>query len=284
VGLLHAGTHTVYDYRSGPYYTAENALWRAMIDDIPRGAIVLGDSYYGTIPDLALMQKRHLDLVTKLHGRRDPESLIRKGTRLGRDEWLVPFETAEATRRNQPDLPLPDVIWVRLIRHKFHHNGKRRTAWIVTTLLDPDAYPKSDVVALYRSRWGIETHLNYLKTTLDMSVLRSKSPAAMESELGAILLSHNLIYMLMNETSERCRCLLPRLSFAAAIKSALQNDGGLPGRSPSRQRCNRLLVLNRLAIRLNPDRPGRIEPRLIKRDLVRYPYLRTSRADARKAV
>jgi hypothetical protein len=255
-----------------------------MIANIPEGSIVLGDSYYCAIPDFVSLNRRGIDFVAKLHGRRDPQTLIREGIRIGRDEWLVRFETSEATRRNQAELDLPDFIWVRLIRCRYRHNGKRHTAWIATSLAQPDRYHKSEIVALYRSRWGIETHLNYLKTTLEMSVLRSQTPASIESELGAIILAHNLIFRLMHETAQTCKCSLDRLSFAAAIKTVLQTKHAGPF-NPNRHRgLSWNAALKRLALRTNRFRPGRIEPRLVKRDKVRYGYLRTSRADARKAV
>jgi hypothetical protein len=207
---------------------------------------------------------------------------MREGRRIGPGEWIVPFHLSSSTARNNADLHLPPTIEVRLIRHKYRHNGKRRTIWIVTTLLDAARYPKAEVVALYRDRWGIETHINYLKTPLSMGVLRSKTPASVRSEIGAIILAHNLIWSFMRETATRSSCPVIRLSFAGAIRIVLQSAATIRVAAPRRRWTLRYAAMDRLAMRPNPYRPGRIEPRLVKREKNNYAYLRTSRAEARK--
>jgi hypothetical protein len=58
VAVLHAGSQAVADYRIGPYDSAENALWRDMIGNLPEGSIALADCYYCTIPDFAILRDR----------------------------------------------------------------------------------------------------------------------------------------------------------------------------------------------------------------------------------
>ena len=283
VAILHAGAHVVTDYRVGLNTSSELTLWRDMIPSLPQGAVIILDRLFCTIPDLVMLERRRIDMVTKLHGRRNPETLIREGRRIGPGEWIVPFHLSASTNRNNADLRLPRTIEVRLIRHTYRRNGKRRTIWIVTTLLDAGRYPKDAVVALYRDRWGIETHINYLKTSLSMGVLRSQTEASARSEIGAIILAHNLIWGFMNETAARARYPVLRLSFAIAIKIVLQSAPTIRAAPPPRRWILVTVAMDRLAKRPNADRSGRIEPRLVKRERNNYAYLRTSRAEARKA-
>ncbi len=283
MAILHAGVHVVTDFRLAPNKTAELTLWREMIPGLPKGAVILLDRLFCTIPDITLLQRGGIDMITKLHGRRAPAALIREGRSIGLNEWIVPFHLSATTEKRNTGLHLPETTEVRLIRHNFRHNGKRRTIWIVTTMLDAAVYPKCEIVALYRERWGIETHINYLKTPLAMGILRSHSPAAVRSEVGAILLAHNLIWAFMHETAQQSPQPVVRLSFAGAIKTVLQSAATIRCAPLRRQRGFVVEAMQRLAQLPNEDRPNRIEPRLLKRERNAFAYLRTSRAEARKA-
>ena len=67
---------------------------------------------------------------------------------------------------------LPGTITVRELRFTIKEKGCRtQRITIVTTLLDPVLYPAHEIAKLYRLRWGIETNLRHLKTTMKMEVL-----------------------------------------------------------------------------------------------------------------
>ncbi len=73
---------------------------------------------------------------------------------------------------------------------------------LVTTLLDPQAYPAEDLARLYARRWRIELWFRDLKTSLGMEVLRCKSPKMLHKELEMFFIAYNLIRCLMAEASE----------------------------------------------------------------------------------
>ena len=64
---------------------------------------------------------------------------------------------------------------------------------MVTTLLDPEHTTKEDLALLYRARWNNELDLRSIKTTMQMDVLRCKSPEMVRKEIWAHLLAYNLI-------------------------------------------------------------------------------------------
>ena len=86
----------------------------------------------------------------------------------------------------------------------------------------------------------------------------------------------------MRETAARSSCPVIRLSFAGAIRIVLQSAAAIRVAAPRRRWTLRYAAMDRLAMRPNPYRPGRVEPRLVKRDKNKYAYLRTSRAEVRK--
>ena len=209
--------------------------------------------------------------------------MIEKALPLGKDDWLVKLEASQLIVQKYKDKALPTTITARLIRHHYQdHRGKLRTLWLVTSLLDSEAYPRRDIIALYRQRWGIETHYAYLKTTLEMSVLRSKTPDNIRKEVQAIMLAHNLIWQLMHEVGEAEAVPVERISFKGTIQTVLAHGYRFKRVAPQQRSHLYRFLLKRIASHVNKHRPGRHEPRLIKRDPVRYNYLRTSREEARR--
>src|SRR5205823_13130601 len=78
---------------------------------------------------------------------------------------------------------LPRVMMMRELRVRVEQRGFRtRSFVVVTTLLDPGAFPRRELEALYRARWHAELDIRALKQTLQMDVLRCKSPAMVRKE------------------------------------------------------------------------------------------------------
>src|SRR3954464_10666812 len=89
---------------------------------------------------------------------------------------------------------LPDALTVRECRVRLAQPGFRvRVLVLATTLLDPVAYPPAALADLYRARWNGELDLRSLKQTLQMDVLRCKTPELVRKELWTHILAYNLI-------------------------------------------------------------------------------------------
>jgi len=187
IGL--AGVNAIWDCRIDEYRCSEDEQLHQMWHTIPRGAICLFDQYFSSFYNIVKLRQRGIGVLSRLHQRRDPRRLIRQGRALGINEWLVPLELAGQLRRRYNDPTLPHRLWVRLIRVDFRRGRQRHRHWLVTTLSDPDRYPRHEIVELYRRRWQIETRLGEIKTTLQADVLRSKTPGG-----GQILYSWELDY------------------------------------------------------------------------------------------
>jgi hypothetical protein len=65
----------------------ENSLLRALADGLCPGDVLLADRYFGGWFDVALWQRRRVDVVVRLHQRRHCD--LRRGRRLGRGEHVV---------------------------------------------------------------------------------------------------------------------------------------------------------------------------------------------------
>jgi hypothetical protein len=157
---------------------------------------------------------------------------------------------------------LPDALQVRELRYMIAVPGRRtRIITIATTLLDPQRYPAAAVTALYGQRWQIETNLRHLKQTLRMDVLRCQTVAGVHKELMMYALVYNLVRQVMLEAAQRQQVPVERLSFIDAVRWLADAIHGL----------------RELKLRLVPNRPGRIEPRAVKRRKKEYDLLNVPR-------
>jgi hypothetical protein len=276
-----AGAEGVCAYRIDPYVTDERVQFRVSWDCLPRGAICLCDRHFSNFYDLAKLRQRGIAIISRLHQRRDPAKLIAAGKKIGPNEWRVPLRLAPQLRRQYHDPSLPQILWVRLIRVTFRRNGKRRTLWLVTTLMDADRYSRKDIIALYRDRWTIETRIGTIKVTLAAKVLRSKTVDGVQKELAGRILAYNLVWTVIHQAAERTAVDADRISFAGTVKVILAFSVALRGLRGRDRRHIYGRMLDYVAIHTNPHRPGRIEPRLIKRDRRKYGFLKEPREKAR---
>ena len=276
-----AGLNVIWNYRIDDYRCGEESQLYDMWHVLPKGCICLLDRTFCSFYNLAKLRQRHIAIITPLNQRRDPYKLIRLGRPLGKDEWIVPLDLCLQLRRKYNDSSLPQTLWVRLIRVKFWRGMRLKTLWLVTTLMDPVEYPAAEVAQEYRRRWGIEGRIGSLKTTLEMNVLRSKSPDAVRREVGSIILGHNLVWMLMHEAAEFTGAPAEDISFAGAVKTALSFSPGLRYATGSVRAKMYQQMLKHIAGNRNHNPLDRIEPRLIKREHARFAYLREPRWKAR---
>ena len=279
IGL--AGVNAIWQYRMEPWCCSEDEQLHAMWDAIPQGAMCIFDRYFSSFYNLAKLRNRQVGVICRLHHRRDPQRLILRGKAVGTEQWHVPLDLDPQTRRRYDDPSLPRRLWVRLVRVSFRQGGKQQCHWLVTTLMDPRRYPRHEIADLYRRRWDIETRLGEIKTTLQADVLRSKTPGGVQRELAAILLGHNLVWWVIHLAAERTNTPAQAISFATAAKTILAFSQELARTKPGRRQQVFDAMISHIAAHTNQHALGRHEPRLVKRDPVRYEFLRIPRDQAR---
>jgi hypothetical protein len=260
-------------------------LFQKLWKELKKGDILLGDRALGEYTSLAGLFRRGVDVVARLHQRRAVD--FRKARRLGKWDALFTWTKSDnqcALLNKKRWRALPRQITVRIIRFRASIRGYRsRRITLVTTLLDPQMYPTEQLIALYARRWQMELCLRDLKTTMGMEQLRCKSPAMAEKELLAYLIAHNLLRCLMAEAVAHFQAQLDRLSFKGAMDAFRQYSAALD-RAPNAKRRRELwrdLLLN-LCLDLVPFRPGRQEPRALKRRPKQFPLLNRPRYQFRE--
>jgi len=251
-------------------------LWEAL----RAGDILLGDRGFGDYLTLARLPLQGVDVVARLHHRRKVD--FRKAKRLGPNDglfvWRKGYQQSDIVSATQWQA-LPEEITVRLVRfHATIRGFRNRKITLVTTLLDPVAYPAEELAALYGRRWRLELCLRDVKTTMGMATLRCQSPAMARKEVLAYLIAHNLVRCVMAEAALVQDARLDRLSFKGTLDALRQYSAAI-ARARSRQLRRQLwrdLLLN-LVRDAVPWRPNRREPRAVKRRPKEYPLLNRPR-------
>ena len=157
-----------------------------------------------------------------------------------------------------------------------NRNGRAKEVLLTTTLLDPVAWPKTLLVLLYRHRWQVELYLDDIKTTLQMDMLSCRSPAMVQKELEMHLVGYNLTRSVMQEAALTCLVPLARISFKGTLDTLRQYSHAIariPLRQWKKRRIVYLRMLQSIARDQLPDRPGRREPRCLKRRPKAFPFM-----------
>jgi hypothetical protein len=153
------------------------------------------------------------------------------------------------------------------LRFNLHRPGFRtESVTLVTTLLDPESYSAQEIAELYLRRWNIELWFRDIKTSMGMEVLRCKTPSMLHKELEVFLIGYNFVRSLMLEAAAINFVALDRMSFKGTVDSLRQFSLAIAqARSKKKQHQLRNQLLEVIAADPVPERPGRSEPRAIKR-------------------
>jgi hypothetical protein len=101
-----------------------------------------------------------------------------------------------------------------------------------------------------------------------MDVLRCQTVEGVQKELLIYALVYNLVRSVIREAANRQGVPVSRISFVDAV----------------RWLADAVYHRAELKLRLNGDRPGRTEPRVVKRRRKHFPFMSRPRAQLRQAV
>jgi hypothetical protein len=273
----------IYALAQGSLAVSELALFKLLIDQLAKGDVLVGDRGFGCFPVLALLQSLGIDFIGRTTRRVDGRHRLK---RLGCNDWLVVW-----TRSFTPSPWLSPTQWsclptqltVRAVKGSLYTKGFRvRKVTVITTLLDAQLYPPQEILQAYLRRWRLEMCLDDLKTTLHMEMLRSRSPEMAHKEVYCRLIAHNLVRCTMAQAATEHSVPLDRISFKGSL-DALRQFSQAMAQARSKRKRQQLWaeLLLALANDLVPHRPGRREPRAVKRKKNRYPRLRGPRRNFR---
>jgi len=281
VGVFSLATGALLDYAKGNKHQHELGLLQRLLHHFKSGDLVLADRGFSTYTLLALLLSRGAHGLFRLHQARPAD--LRRGKRLGKKDrlfvWLKPCQRPRY---------LPQTLWkaipaqlsVRVLRFSLHVPGFRvHSITLVTTLLDPQAYPAEELARLYAERWRVELWFRDIKTSMGMEVLRCKTPKLVHKELEMFFIAYNLLRCLMAQASLCHQLGVGWMSFKGTVDSVRQFASAIAqARSARKQKQLFKKLLEIIACDRLPERFGRHEPRAVKRRPKPYPLLNRPRS------
>lgn len=229
------------------------------------GDILVGDRAFGSFAHLALLRRRGLHGVFRVHQRRPSmrgrsrERLVVYGKPAKAPSWMTDAEFDE----------LPERLCLREVPVRIRTPGRRvQRLTLVTTLVDAVAFPAQMIADMFAVRWQAETNIGYLKQTLQLDVLRSQSVDGVLKELHCITIIYNLVRRVMLEAARRQRVEPHRVSFVDALRWLRQAQPG--------DELTDLII--------NPHRPNRFQPRVRKRRPKSFPLMTRPRHELKKSL
>ena len=273
VTLMVLRSHLLLDMAFAPYRTGELSLAREPWPRLPQQSLLIMDREFATyenFQDLSDPAHQRYWLTRAKKGHRT--ATLHPLQELAPGDALVELRPSAATRKLHPSLP--EFLTVRAI----HYQRKGfRAQTLLTSLLDPVAFPAAEIIALYHERWELELGYDEIKThTLEReeASLRCKSPERVSQELWGLAVAYNLVRLTMAEVARRAGVLPNQISYrhtlhfvrAFWISAWLASPGVLPKRLQA--------LYDELPLLLLPPRRNRAYPRAVKIKMSNYPRKR----------
>jgi hypothetical protein len=263
----------------------EVSLLRRLWDILSPGDILLADRLIANYSGIVMLQRRGLDLVSRLN-KANRKADFRKGQRLGKDDHVVQWRKPNSIRSVDRKIyqSLPEFLTIRETRFRVEQPGFRsKSIIVVTTLLDPIQTTKEDLAFLYLQRWNNELDLRSIKSTMQMYDLRCKTPELVRKEVWTHVLAYNLIRTIMAQAATEHDMKPRSISFKGAIQTleAFQPVIALRGSDSAFRRELYDQLLECIASHRVANRPNRFEPRKRKRRFKLYDFLNKPRHEAK---
>jgi Transposase DDE domain len=281
-------TGALLSHEVGNKKSHELPLLRKQWSTFKAGDIFLGDKGFCSYFDISSFKDRGVDSVITL-ARRTPVTEAESIKVLGDDDLLIEWKKPVRSKASSYSLEdwenLPETLLLRQIKVTVNQPGFRVTTFhIITTLLDAVEYPVGDLADLYLQRWDVELFFRDIKTTMGMDILRCKTPDMVQKEILMHLIVYNCIRNLMCEAAKKNNTGVRRVSFKGSVQALRQWEPHLNQTKMNCQDRIRLvkLLYESIAKNIVPERPGRSEPRAVKRRPKPYQLLTAPRHEMKE--
>ena len=264
--VLSLANASIHDVALGPYAgkeTGETALLRKVLGSFQPGDVMLADRYFCSFFMLAILKSRGVDVCMRLHQLRQIDFSRVKW--LGENDYIDTWHRPQRARWMSPELydSIPEQIKIRIVTFNSTTENQTEPLQVVTTLLDHKKYPAPETGQLYGYRWHVELDIFSIKQSLNLDHLRCKSPAMIRREFWTTLLAYNLVRLVCAQAAFVHDKLARQMSFTLACNTLL-SQWLMPPKASIRETLGQHNLFQ-IACNEVGNRPGRIEPRVLKR-------------------
>jgi len=266
--LLSLATGACHDLAIASYAgkgTGEKSLFRRMYDTLKPGDVVLADALFDDYFIACDLHNRGIDLV--VHAQFE-----RKGTRVAESRadgdvivWQRPQKPLRMTGEQYRSYP-EQLLMREVTVDARDKNNRVQQFKVVTTILTPSIDGKQ-IGTLYEHRWAGEVDIRSIKCTMQMDILRCKTPDMVHKEIWTHLLAYNLLRTVIAVAAQENGIEPRQVSFKGAKQAVTAFAPKIEAARPEDRGSLIDAMLTTIAYHRVGDRPGRWEPRANKRRL-----------------
>jgi hypothetical protein len=256
LALVACGTRTLIDAVFGPTAQGETTYAPALLRSLHRGMIVLADRNFAAGQLIAAIAATGADVLVRLKNGRAMPVLARY-----RDGSYLSALGGVPVRVVDCQITLATTTGRQTSRYR-----------LATTLCDHHRHPAGGLVRLYHQRWEIETAYFELKSTiLGGRILRARTPAGVDQEIYALLVTYQLLRTAMADaTSTQPGTDPDRASFTIAWQAARDQLIHASGIIAGTVIDLAGVIGAHVMASLLPARRLRASPRIVKRAISKY--------------
>ncbi len=280
--LLSLATGACHDLAIAPYAgkgTGETTLLRRMYEALSPGDVVLADALFDNYFLACELRWLGVELVARVQAERVGSRTVESRPDGDVVLWRRPNKprgmTGEQYRR------YPETLLMRQVTVDARGKNNRAERFkVVTTILDASV-DGGQIGDLYERRWDGELDIRSIKSTMQMDVLRCKTPEMVHKEIWAHLLAYNLLRTVMAVAAAENGIEPRQVSFKGAKQAVTAFAPKIEAARPADRPALIDALLAVIAYHRVGDRPGRWEPRARKRRPKPGARLNQPRAEAK---
>ena len=277
-GLISLATGALVNAAFGRYKgkgTGEAALFKQLFGSLKEGDVAIADRHYCVYWLICALMHMGVNVCFRKNQARHTD--FRKGRRLGKQDHVViwPKGVRPEGMSKEEYATLPDAITLREIRYVIEEPGRKQEPFVVaTTMLDiqgEKSVTRDEIGEAYGYRWNVELDIRSIKSFMNLSCVRCKSPEMVHREFWTTLKAYNLIRTTIALAANLCGERPRQISFVsecqyvlASWQEAYQIEEGFLLEHYCRE------MLNAIGQCIIGDRPGHFEPRVVKRRRDQY--------------
>ncbi len=264
--LLSLATGACHDLGIASYSgkgTGEISLFRRMYDTLKPGDVVVADALFDNYFIACELCQRGIDIVTRVQHDR-----VGSWTKESRPDgdilvWQRPGKPRGMTGAQYRSYP--EQLTMRQVTVDARDKNNRAKQFkVVTTILDV-SIDGQEIGILYERRWDGEVDIRSIKSTMQMDILRCKTPEMVHKEIWTHLLAYNLLRTVMAVAANENDIDPRKISFKGAKQALTAFAPKIEAARPENRAPLIDAMLTTIAYHRVGDRPGRWEPRARKR-------------------
>jgi hypothetical protein len=264
--LLSLATGACHNLAIAPYEgkgTGETSLFRRMYDTLKPGDVVLADALFDDYFIACELRNRGIDLVARAQYERTGSWVTESRPDGDILVWQRPNKPRGMTGNQYRSYP-KQLLMRQVTVDARDKNNRVQQFKVVTTILMPSIDGKQ-IGALYEHRWEGEVDIRSIKCTMQMDILRCKTPDMVHKEIWTHLLAYNLLRTVMAVAANENDIEPRKVSFKGAKQALTAFAPKIEAAQPEDRGWLIDAMLATIAYHRVGDRPGRWEPRARKR-------------------